>query len=184
MRRSERNVAIPGQARSASCRATRYDGPVTEEVSIRRAESADLPRLASLAGELVRMHHAVDPARFLLVDDVEEGYGWWFSRELARAEALVFVACAGAPVIGYAYGAIQGRDWNLLLDTHGAVHDVFVAQDARRRGVGRKLVGALVTGLEGLGAKRIVLSTMTGNEAAQRLFRECGFRPTMLEMTL
>jgi ribosomal protein S18 acetylase RimI-like enzyme len=158
---------------------------VAEDVIIRRAEKRDLGQMARLAGELVRMHHATDPARFLLVDKVEEGYAWWFSRELVRAEAVLLVACLGASTVvaGYAYGSLEERDWNLLLDAHGAMHDIFVAEDARRRGVGRKLVEAMVKALEQLGAPRIVLSTMVGNEAAQRLFRACGFRPTMLEMT-
>jgi len=60
---------------------------------------------------------------------------------------------------------------------------VFVVPEARREGAGRKLIAELVAALERLGAPRIVLSTMVGNEAAQRLFRQCGFRPTMLEMT-
>jgi hypothetical protein len=34
-----------------------------------------------------------------------------------------------------------------------------------------------------LGAERVLLSTMVGNETAQHLFRATGFRPTMLEMT-
>jgi RimJ/RimL family protein N-acetyltransferase len=45
------------------------------------------------------------------------------------------------------------------------------------------LVSAVVAALEALGARRIVLSTMVGNESAQRVFRACGFRPTMIEMT-
>ena len=49
-------------------------------------------------------------------------------------------------IVGYAYGALEGRDWNLLLDAHGAVHDIFVAAEARRGGVGRQLVEALVLG--------------------------------------
>jgi len=44
-------------------------------------------------------------------------------------------------------------------------------------------VEELVRALEALGAPRVVLSTMVGNETAQRLFQDCGFRPTMLEMT-
>ncbi len=129
------------------------------------------------------MHHEVDPSRFLLVDRVEEGYGWWLARELGRAEAVVLVATAGPDIVGYVYATLEGRDWNLLLDEHGAVHDVFVAEVARRAGVGKKLLDAIVLELEGRGAPRIVLSTMVGNEAAQRLFAKHGFRPTMLEMT-
>ena len=54
-------------------------------VVVRRAETGDLPQVSRLAGQLVRLHHATDPARFLLVDEVEAGYAWWLARELAQA---------------------------------------------------------------------------------------------------
>jgi ribosomal protein S18 acetylase RimI-like enzyme len=155
-------------------------------LDIRRARHEDLPRLAALAGELVRMHHEADPARFYLPPDVEKGYAWWFGRELARSTgggAVLLVAERDGAIVGYAYGAREERDWNMLLDAHGAIHDVFVEAPARGAGVGRRLVDAMVRELEALGAPRIVLSTMVGNDAAQRVFRACGFRPTMLEMT-
>ncbi len=155
----------------------------SEDFVVRPARPADLAKVAALAGQLVRMHHDTDPSRFLLVERVEEGYARWFHREIARDEAVVLVAARDAEILGYAYGTLEGRDWNMLLDTHGALHDVFVASHARRTGAGRALVQAMVAALEKLGAPRIVLSTMVGNEAAQRVFRECGFRPTMLEMT-
>ena len=46
---------------------------MTSTVQIRAAEPADLPRVAALAGALVRMHHAANPDRFFLPDDVEKG---------------------------------------------------------------------------------------------------------------
>jgi ribosomal protein S18 acetylase RimI-like enzyme len=157
--------------------------PPDANLVVRAAEPGDLPRVAELAGELVRLHHATDPGRFFLADRIEEGYAWWFARELERAEAVILVATIDGAIAGYAYGTLEERDWNMLLDAHGALHDVFVASTARRGGVGRALVEALVRALEKLGAPRIVLSTMVGNEAAQRVFRACGFRATMLEMT-
>ena len=48
-----------------------------------------------------------------------------------------------------------------LLDTHGALHDVWVEEDARRAGVAKRLVGELCARLESLGAPRIVLSSAT-----------------------
>lgn len=159
------------------------DPHATAHIVIRPANSADLLHVASLAGELVRMHHAVDPERFLLPDRVEEGYAWWLDRELRRAEAVILVAASADAIVGYAYGTREGRDWNALLDEHGAIHDVFVAPRARRGGTGRKLVLAIVEELIRQGAPRVVLSTMVGNQAAQKLFAACGFRPTMLEMT-
>jgi ribosomal protein S18 acetylase RimI-like enzyme len=153
------------------------------ETTIRRSEAGDLPQIAELAGKLVRMHHAVNPVRFFLPDRVEEGYAWWFERELAREGAVILTATRGDRIVGYAYGTREGRDWNMLLDEHGVIQDVFVAEDARRTGTGKELVLAMVRELEALGAPRIVLSTMVSNEPAQRLFVACGFAPTMLEMT-
>ena len=160
-----------------------HGGPVTDEAVIRRAVESDLPQVARLAADLVRMHHQQDGDRFLLVDRVEEGYGRWLLHELGREHAVVLVANVGARIVGYGYGTLEGRDWNMLLDAHGALHDVFVAPDARRAGIGVKLVNAMIAALEELGAPRIVLSTMVSNEGAQGLFRRCGFRPTMIEMT-
>ena len=155
--------------------------------AVRPAEPGDLPAVSKLAGELVRMHHAVDPLRFLLVDRVEEGYAWWLSRQLASKDAVVLVATVATTerptIVGYAYGTIEPRDWNMLLDEHGAVQDIFVAESARRGGAGGELLDAMLRALAAKGAPRVVLSTMVGNESAQRLFRSRGFRPTMLEMT-
>jgi len=153
------------------------------EVAIRRCEPPDLPAIAELAGKLVRMHHAVDQDRFFLPERVEEGYAWWLERELGRDGAVILVAAAGERIVGYSYGTREGRDWNMLLDEHGAIHDVYVVEDARRAGAGKKLVLAMVRELEALGAPRVVLATMVANQPAQRLFVACGFRATMLEMT-
>ena len=117
------------------------------------------------------------------MDQVEEGYARWFAREIGRTGAVVLVAEQDGSVIGYAYATMEGRDWAALLDDHGAIHDVMVDARARRSGAGRALIVALCAELEGLGAERIVLSTMVQNEAAQALFKACGFRPTMIEMT-
>ena len=158
-------------------------GGAVAEVVVRRAIASDIPQVAPLAGRLVRMHHETDPSRFFLPDRVEEGYGWWFAREIERPEAVLLVASVADAVVGYSYGTLEERDWNMLLDKHGVLQDIFVASGARRHGVGRALVDAMVRALEELGAPRVILSTMVGNESAQRLFRERGFRPTMLEMT-
>jgi ribosomal protein S18 acetylase RimI-like enzyme len=150
---------------------------------VRRAGREDLAAAAALAGRLVRLHHDVDAARFFLPGDVERGYTHWFAQELERREAVVLVAARADRIAGYAYGSLEGRDWNLLLDRHGAVHDIYVDDSERRSGTGRRLLDAIIAELEGLGAPRIVLSTMVSNTAAQRLFASAGFRPTMLEMT-
>jgi len=157
------------------------------ELRVRRATGSDVPAAAELAGRLARQHHDTDPDRFFLPENVVEGYSWWFGRVLGQSEAVLLVAETGdakdARIVGYAYGALGERDWNLLLDEHGAIHDIYVADDCRRLGAGAALLTALVAELEARGAPRILLSTMPSNTTAQRLFARHGFRATFIEMT-
>jgi ribosomal protein S18 acetylase RimI-like enzyme len=151
---------------------------------VRAAQPADLPAIARLAGELVRLHHGFDADRFMSVRNVEAGYARWFAKELDNDQAVLLAAEGdGGEIVGYAYGRLEPRDWNALLDAHGGVHDVFVAPEARQKGVARRLLEALVAALVEKGAPRVLLHTATANRAAQRLFRALGFRETMIEMT-
>jgi ribosomal protein S18 acetylase RimI-like enzyme len=143
--------------------------------------------MARLAAALVLQHRAFDPKRFFLPDDIEAGYARWFEEELAAPGVVLAVAVDEATpttVRGYAYGRIEARDWNMLLDTHGALHDLYVEEGARGTGMARALVRHVVEALAARGAPRVVLHSAVQNAAAQRLFDQLGFRPTMVEMTL
>jgi ribosomal protein S18 acetylase RimI-like enzyme len=152
-------------------------------IHVRRAVVADLLRVAELAARLVRQHHAFDPRRFFLQEPVERGYAWWLGRELDREGALVLVAERGERVLGYTYATIEERDWNLLLDAHAGLHDIYVDDDARGLGIGGELLAATLAECARLGAPRVVLMTATQNVHAHRLFARHGFRSTMVEMT-
>lgn len=157
---------------------------MSKDLTVRRAEKADLERVGEFAGRLVRDHHEADPARFFLPERVEQGYAWWLGRELENPAALVMVAELDGELVGYSYAALSERDWNMLLDEHAMLHDIFVASNARRQGVGKALLAATLGELAARGSKRVVLSTRQGNESAERLFAGAGFRRTMIEMTL
>jgi ribosomal protein S18 acetylase RimI-like enzyme len=114
---------------------------------------------------------------------VERGYEWWLGRELPRDGVVILVAIVGDQIVGYTYSTIEERDWNLLLDAHAGLHDIYVDEDQRGAGVGARLLDATIAELTRLGAPRLVLMSATQNVAAQRLFAKHGFRPTMVEMT-
>ena len=152
-------------------------------VHVRSATPADTPFLGRMGAALARLHHEWDPGRFMLPGELEAGYAWWLGRELTDERAVVLVAEYQGSVVGYAYGRLEERDWNQLLDACGAFHDLYVFDDARRHGAGRALAEALIRGLEEKGAPRIVLHTSVKNEAGQRLFASLGWHPTMVEMT-
>jgi ribosomal protein S18 acetylase RimI-like enzyme len=159
--------------------------PAPSPYTVRAATREDLPAVARLAAQLVRYHHGLDPNRFLLVEPVEEGYAHFLGAELRSPRAVVLAAeeTATRAIVGYAYGRLEPRDWNMLLDAHGALHDVLVASEARKHGLGERLVRAMCARLEELGAPRVVLHTAVQNQEAQALFARAGFRPTMIEMT-
>jgi ribosomal protein S18 acetylase RimI-like enzyme len=153
-------------------------------MQIRRARAEDLPAVSKLAAELVRLHHRYDPPRFLLIEPVEDGYQWFFSREVKRKAAIILVAeDEQSRIIGYAYGTLEGRDWNDLLDACGKLNDLYVDPTARRHGVGRALVTEMFAALKARGAPRVVLLSAWKNPDAHAFFESLGFRRTMVEMT-
>ena len=171
------------RARATGAANLRYAGRMTDRFQIRPAEAGDVAEVAALAAKLVALHHDFDAARFFLPERVAEGYAWWFGQELGRPEVLLLVAVVGGRIAGYAYGRLEARDWNQLLDASGALHDLWVEPEARGSGVAKALVDAIVTGLVAKGAPRVVLHAAEANRSAQALFASLGFRRTMVEMT-
>jgi ribosomal protein S18 acetylase RimI-like enzyme len=152
-------------------------------LQIRKATLRDLPKIAALAGKLVRQHYEFDAKRFLFIENPESGYEWWFGKELLNKKALILCAKLDGKVVGYAYARLEPKDWNALLDAHAALHDILVDESARRQGIGKKLLDRVFEEMRERGAPRVVLHTAVQNKAAHKLFESMGFRKTMLEMT-
>jgi ribosomal protein S18 acetylase RimI-like enzyme len=133
--------------------------------------------------------------------DPERGYARWFATQLDEEDMLLLVAevCGSGPstggageeedessesgVVGYVYAKMEPRSYNELLDACTKLHDIYVDERARGKGVGALLLRETFRRAAEKGAPRIVLLTAAQNEAAQRLFKRAGFRTTMLELT-
>ncbi|MFN0097814.1 MAG: N-acetyltransferase family protein [Gemmatimonadaceae bacterium] len=153
-------------------------------LTIRLAVVSDLPAIGRLGALLVRLHHEMDPRRFIAATpETPEGYARFLASQLEAPDALLMVAENDGAVIGYSYSGMEGQDWMTLRGPAGVVHDLVVAAEARNAGIGRALLDATIAELERRGAPQMVLSAAARNEAAQRLFARAGFRPTMVEMT-
>ena len=156
-------------------------------LSIRPARREDLPAAARLAAALVRQHHAYDPLRFMRIEPIEQGYERFMRTQIDR-DGVVFLVAAragevGGEVVGYLLASLEDRDWSDLRDACGKIHDVFVDETVRGRGVATRLIEDALAHLAAMGAPRVVLMTAWGNDRARRLFEKLGVRPTMLEMT-
>lgn len=121
---------------------------------IRRARSQDAPAIAAIAGEAL-------PERW----NAEA-----FRAELEARGGVGFVAVGqGGELLGYALGA----------RAHGEVEirSLAVATAYRRRGLARRLLGALLEAEREAGASDAFLEVRSSNSAAQRLYASAGFAP-------
>lgn len=153
-------------------------------ITIRPATPADRDALGRYGAALMRQHHASDPRRFLMTDHPEAGYGRFLVSHLDDDAMCVRVAEDAGEVVGYVFAGLEPLSWKDLRGPCGYVHDVYVDARARKQGAGRALLAAAIEWVRGRGIGQVVLSSKAGNETAQRLFAEVGFRPTMVEMTL
>jgi ribosomal protein S18 acetylase RimI-like enzyme len=133
-------------------------------ITIRAATLADLDRIAPLfdayrgfygqATDLVRARH-------------------WLQQRLSAQEAFVLLAeVDGAPagfVLLYPGWSSVAAGATLLLN------DLFVAPEARRLGIGSRLLRAAADLGKQRGALRLVLETASDNHAAQALYRREGW---------
>ncbi|HEX9501746.1 MAG TPA: GNAT family N-acetyltransferase, partial [Thermoanaerobaculia bacterium] len=87
-------------------------------------------------------------------------------------------------IVGYIFAALEPLSWKELRGPAGFIHDVAVAVEARRAGIGTRLIEAAVEWLRNRGAPRVILWSAASNDAARAPFRGLGFRETMVEMTM
>jgi len=152
-------------------------------LAIRPALRADIVVLGEYGATLVSLHHQWDPDRFIPAHcGTAKAYAGWLDSQLEKADVVILVAEQNRTVVGYTYGAVEGFDYMSLRGPAGVLHDIFVHQDERNKGIGRMLLDAVAAELFERGAPQIVLSTAAKNESAQRLFTAAGFRPAMVEM--
>ena len=153
-------------------------------VFIRPATPADLKAIGRLGALLVRMHHDLDPDRFIAATpQTEDRYGSFLGTQLEEPNIVILVAERGGEVVGYTYAGVEEYDYMSLRGPAGVLYDIVVDAAHRGQGVGRMLLDATLEALAAKGAPRVVLSTAEQNEPAQRLFARAGFRRTMIEMT-
>jgi len=61
------------------------------------------------------------------------------------------------------------------------IHDLAVAAEWRGRGIGRALLGAVEAHARELGAAKVTLEVLSGNEPAKALYRAVGFGDYVLD---
>lgn len=137
-------------------------------MKIRDAHDADAPGIAHIYNDAVRNTTAIWNE---VIVDADNRLAWM--RERCRLGYPVLVAVdAHERVIGYA----SFGDWRAFDGyRHTVEHSVYVDQSARRAGVGRALLAALIVRARSLGKHVMVGAIEAGNEASIALHLKLGF---------
>ncbi|MHB9025812.1 MAG: ribosomal protein S18-alanine N-acetyltransferase [Armatimonadota bacterium] len=123
----------------------------------------ELIRLEPMARSDVPQVYSLERLSFTTPWDVASYY-----TELANPNAYYLVARADSRIVGF------GGMWVVGDEAH--VVTLAVHPEVRRRGIGRRVMHALVREARRRGARTVTLEVRVGNEAAQQLYCALGFR--------
>lgn len=136
-------------------------------VTIRPASIADAAAIAAIYNEGIAERSATFETAPRQVGDITQRLG-----ETDRYPLLVAVDTAGT-VLGWAgLGGYRARECYAGI----AEFSVYLARDARGRGVGRQLLEALIATARGRGYWKLLSRIFTFNTASRALCRAVGFR--------
>jgi GNAT superfamily N-acetyltransferase len=135
------------------------------EVEVRQAAVADLDLLVPLFDayrQFYRLPSEPERARSFLLERLEHN------------QSVIFLAFEEAAAIGFSqlYPSFSSGAMARIF----ILNDLFVAPEARRRGVGSALLQAAAQYGRSLGALRLVLSTEVTNTTAQAVYERMGWK--------
>lgn len=136
---------------------------------IRRATAADVDLVAPLYDAYRQFYeHPPDLATART----------FLAARLTRGESIIFVAVDSTPTGERALGFTQLYPaWcSVAAKPYLVLYDLFVAPDARRRGLARALMEEATAFADEVGAFRLELQTARSNRAAQALYESLGWK--------
>lgn len=131
---------------------------------IRRATAADADAIAPLF-DAYRQFYGLAPDLALARQFLAE--------RLSRDESIVLLARGAGGAAGFVQ--MYPTFSSLKAARICVLYDLFVAPEARRAGLGRRLMTAAAAEAQRIGAVSLVLSTARTNLAAQRLYESLGW---------
>ncbi|MGH2424869.1 MAG: GNAT family N-acetyltransferase [bacterium] len=148
---------------------------------IRRATARDIKQILPVWGELAGFHASLDPA-FTPSPEWPREYGAYLKTLMAREDALALVAKEDLEIIGYAVGRITTLPPFFEHRFRGYIHDVYVREEFRRRGLGRRLVEEILAWFDRRGVTLVELTVAANNSEAIPFWKRLGFFVYMHQM--
>ena len=153
---------------------------------IRRAKQSDISDVLPMVGKICALHETWDSAKYGFLPNPAQRYESWLGK-LVKSDRNVFLVAedeTNQKLAGFLAATIEEEIPIYRLQEFAFIHDLWVEPEYRRSGVARQLVMEAMEQLQKLGVAQIRLDTAAINETARKLFSECGFRPSTVEMLI
>lgn len=154
-----------------------------ETFGVRRAQKHDQERVGTLWLALLEEQAAREP-RFDVAEDAPARWRNDFSLWLRDDRRRVFVAARGGEVVGFVTAHRWAPPPIYALSSEVYLDELYVAPEARRSGLGTRLVQAVRAWAEALGADRLRLGVLAVNEAGVAFWKKQAATPFAVTMTV
>lgn len=154
---------------------------------VRPANSADIPAILPMIAQICALHQAWDPAKYRFLPNPERSYAGWLEELIQKPRDLCLVAEEGSEspmLVAFLIATVEREIPIYQLKHYGFVHDLWVEEAYRQRGIAQQMVQRTIDHFTQLGIQQIRLDTAMPNEAARKLFATCGFRASTVEMLM
>jgi GNAT superfamily N-acetyltransferase len=147
------------------------------EIAIRKATPNDFDSLVELYGEMelhVRQLSA-DPL-FKLGSNWRDLTKRYFTEFSSRDDRLVLVAVKGTDIVGFLTAMVTTTLPLFEQSNYGLLNDMFVKQEHRRKGVGKRLLVAATEWFEQKRIRRLELRVEASNSEAIAFYKAHAFK--------
>jgi GNAT superfamily N-acetyltransferase len=133
-------------------------------VRVRQASLADLDLLVPMFDQYRQFYDR---------DSNPAAVRTFLAERLTNGDSVLFLAQDGEETLGFTQ--LYPSFSSVSMARTFILNDLFVAENARRRGVGKALIDAAIQHGKATGAIRLGLSTAKANETARALYQETGW---------
>lgn len=155
-------------------------------ITIRRAQSSDIPGVIRLLGQVLELHAKLRPDIFITgttkytPQELEEIFG--------SDNTPVFTATDGGEVVGYAFCVLKRQPFstNMRDFTTLYIDDLCVDENCRGQQVGTSLFSYVKQFAKEQGCYDVTLNVWEGNDPARRFYEKMGMfvKETQMEILL
>ena len=150
---------------------------------IRKATQKDLKSLNELHIAFAKHSRRKFCKTLVNPELVRNKYLEYYKKKIKQKNCVFFVAEEKGKITGYILGEIEGTGHHHIYKKRGYIHDLFVVERQREKGIGEKLTERLIEWFRSKRIKWIRVDSYINNKVGIKFWNKMGFRDYVLKMT-